>query len=63
MNARDIVTELIKPKIELNNQLNETDTKVDFFGTSQEVTGRITQLVEGKVKIIEFKAWELPVVE
>lgn len=62
MNARELIQNL-KSQIDMESAIAEKDVKVDVIGTSREAKAQITYWVEGKLKLIELTAREMPLVE
>lgn len=62
MNARDVV-QVVKTHFQIEADIQESDVKVDVIGNAKEAKAQVSYWVEGKLKLIELTARELPSVE
>jgi hypothetical protein len=62
MNAREVI-QIVKTHCQIESELQDTDIKVDVIGNAKEAKAQVSYWVEGKMKLIELTARELPVIE
>lgn len=62
MNAREVI-QIVKTHYQIESNITEADVKVDVIGNAKEAKAQVSYWVEGKLKLIELTARELPSVE